>query len=117
MHHQPSDIISLTDDVITTTEETDRQIISTSSMMTQPLSPSETVIIPISFNEKKSLNIYCFIQNEAISVSSNQDDEIILEKINELINDIVQSASSELQQNSIDTDSGLTQSIIPQVKI
>jgi hypothetical protein len=122
MRHQPSDIISLTDDV-TTAEETDRQIVSTSSTMTQPLSESsETVIIPINLKEKKPLKIYCFIQNEATS-ADNQDNEIILQTINELINDIIQSVSSDLQQNSIDTheeiipeNSGLTRSIIPQVK-
>jgi hypothetical protein len=121
MHRQPSDIISLTNDVITT-EEIDRQNISTNSMMTEPLPASETVIIPINLNERKSLKIYCFIQNGTTSATSN--DEFILQTIDKLINDIIQIVSSELQQSSIDihqeilsTDSGLTQSIIPQVKI
>jgi hypothetical protein len=121
MHRQPSDIISLTNDV-TTTEEIDRQNISTNSMMTEPLPASEIVIIPINLNERKSLKIYCFIQNETTSATSN--DEFILQTIDKLINDIIQTVSSELQQSSIDihqeilsTDSGLTQSIIPHVKI
>jgi hypothetical protein len=123
MHHQPSDIISLTNDA-TNTEETDRQNISTGSLMTEPLPISETVIIPISLTEKKSFKIYCFIQNETTSPSYDQDDEFILQTVDQLINDIIQTVSLELQQNSIDThqeilstDSGLTQSTIPLVKI